>query len=211
MFDLLSAVFMVIVLLVSVMIHEIAHGAAAASQGDLTAKYAGRLSLNPLKHLDPIGSFLLPLILYVISRGTFVFGYAKPVPINPYNFRDRKYGEAKVAAAGAAANIALAVVFGLLLRFWPAVSNPVSAAFYALCQVVVVVNLVLAVFNLIPIPPLDGSRILFTFLPKSQEDFKIFLQQYGFWIMLLIFYFFSDIIDPIIEFLYYLIVGAPLV
>ena len=211
MFDLLSAVFMVIVLVISVMIHEIAHGAAAASQGDLTAKYAGRLSFNPLKHLDPIGSFVLPLALYLISQGTFVFGYAKPVPINPYNFRDRKYGEAKVAAAGAAANIALAVVFGVLLRFWPEVSNLVSAGFYTLCQVVVVVNLVLAVFNLIPIPPLDGSRILFTFLPKSQEDFKIFLQQYGFWILLLIFYFFSGIIDPIIEFLYRLIVGAPLV
>jgi Zn-dependent protease len=211
MFDLLSVVFMVIVLVISVMIHEIAHGAAAASQGDMTAKYAGRLSLNPLKHLDPIGSFVLPLALYLISGGAFVFGYAKPVPINPYNFRDRKYGEAKVAAAGAAANLALALVFGLLLRFWPSVSNPVSAGFYVLCQVVVVINLVLAVFNLIPIPPLDGSRILFTFLPKSQEDFKIFLQQYGFWILLLIFYFFSGIIDPIIQFLYRLVVGAPLV
>jgi len=133
------------------------------------------------------------------------------VPINPYNFRDRKYGEAKVAAAGAAANIALAIVFGLILRFWPAISNPISVGFYALCQVIVVVNLVLAVFNLIPIPPLDGSRILFTFLPSSQEDFKIFLQRYGFWILLLVFYFFSGIIDPIIEFLYQFIVGTPLI
>jgi len=211
MVDLLSAVFMVIVLIISIMIHEIAHGAAAAAQGDLTAKYAGRLSLNPLKHLDPIGSFILPLILYLISQGAFVFGYAKPVPINPYNFRDRKYGEAKVAVAGAAANIALAAVFGLLLRFWPAVSNPVSAGFYALCQVVVVVNLVLAVFNLIPIPPLDGSRILFTFLPKSQEDFKIFLQKYGFWILLLIIYFFRASLAPLLNFYIRLIVGAPLV
>ncbi len=210
MFD-ISIVFTIIVLIISVVIHEVAHGAAAASQGDMTARYAGRLSLNPFKHLDPVGSFILPLALYILTRGMFVFGYAKPVPVNPYNFRDRKYGEAKVAAAGAAANFALALVFGMLLRFWPAVSNPVSAGFYALCQVVVVVNLVLAVFNLIPIPPLDGSRILFAFLPKSQEDFKVFLQRYGFWFLLLVFYFFTGIIGPILEFFYRLIVGVPLV
>jgi len=96
MFNFISAVFMIIVLVISVMIHEIAHGAAAAAQGDLTAKYAGRLSFNPLKHLDPLGSFILPLLLYLISNGAFVFGYAKPVPINPYNFRDRNMAKPKL-------------------------------------------------------------------------------------------------------------------
>ena len=178
MFDLFSTIFTVLVLIISVVIHEVAHGAAAASQGDMTAKYAGRLTLNPLKHLDWVGSFFLPLALMMLGS-PLVFGWAKPVPINPYNFRDRKWGNIKVAAAGVAANFALAAVFGTILRFWPAVSNPVSSGFYALAQVVVVINLVLGVFNLLPIPPLDGSHILFAILPQSQNDFKIFLQRYG--------------------------------
>jgi len=199
------------VLIYSVVIHEIAHGAVANSLGDPTAKFSGRLSLNPLKHLDWFGSFLLPLFLFLATGGAFVFGYAKPVPVNPFNFRDQKYGQAKVAVAGAAANFALAVIFGLILRFWPAVSNPVGASLYAMAQEVVVINLILAVFNLIPIPPLDGSHILFTFLPRSQEDFKVFLQRYGFIFLLIIVFFLSGIISPIIDFLYRFLVGAPLV
>jgi len=140
-----------------------------------------------------------------------LFGWAKPVPVNPLNFRDKRWGDAKVAVAGAAANLALAVVFGLILRFWPEISNPFSAGFYALAQAVVVINLVLAIFNLIPIPPLDGSHILFALLPPSQADFKVFLQRYGFVFLLVLIFFLSGIMSPILEFLYRLIVGIPLV
>ncbi|MFA6376363.1 MAG: site-2 protease family protein [Candidatus Paceibacterota bacterium] len=211
MIDILYIVFSIIALIFSVVIHEVAHGAVANSLGDPTAKFAGRLTLNPMSHLDWFGSFVLPLLLFFGTNGSFVFGYAKPVPINPFNFRDQKYGQVKVALAGVAANFALALVFGTILRFWPEISNPVSAGFYGLAQGVVVINLVLAVFNLIPIPPLDGSHVLFAFLPRSQEDFKIFLQRYGFIFLFIIIYFLSSIIDPILQFLYRLIVGIPLV
>jgi Zn-dependent protease len=210
MADILILIFSVIVLIFSVVIHEVAHGAVANSLGDPTAKFAGRLTLNPLKHLDWMGSFFVPLTLLVLGS-PILFGWAKPVPINPFNFRDQKYGQVKVALAGVAANFALALVFGTILRFWPEISNPVSTGFYALAQEVVVINLILAVFNLIPIPPLDGSHVLFTFLPVSQEDFKIFLQRYGFIFLLIVIYFLSPIMDPILQFLYRLIVGVPLV
>jgi Zn-dependent protease len=210
MADILILIFSAIVLIFSVVIHEVAHGAVANSLGDPTAKFAGRLTLNPLKHLDWMGSFFVPLTLLVLGS-PILFGWAKPVPINPFNFRDQKYGQVKVALAGVAANFALALVFGTILRFWPEISNPLSTGFYALAQEVVVINLILAVFNLIPIPPLDGSHVLFTFLPASQEDFKIFLQRYGFIFLLVVIYFLSPIMDPVLQFLYRLIVGVPLV
>ena len=210
MADIIILIFSAIVLIFSVVIHEVAHGAVANSLGDPTAKFAGRLTLNPLKHLDWIGSFFVPLTLLVLGS-PILFGWAKPVPINPFNFRDQKYGQAKVALAGVAANFALALVFGTILRFWPEISNSVSTGFYALAQEIVVINLILAVFNLIPIPPLDGSHVLFTFLPASQDDFKIFLQRYGFIFLLILIYFLSPIMNPILQFLYRLIVGVPLV
>jgi len=178
--DITLIIFSIIVLIFSVVIHEIAHGAVANSQGDPTAKYAGRLSLNPLKHLDWFGSFIMPLLLYYATQGAFVFGYAKPVPINPFNFRDQKYGQIKVSLAGVGANFALALFFGIALRFLLTISIPGGTELYNLLAVIVWTNLLLAIFNLVPIPPLDGSHILFALLPASQEDFKIFLQKYGF-------------------------------
>jgi len=205
----IGIIFSIIILLLSVVIHEVAHGAVAYSLGDPTAKFAGRLTLNPLKHIDLFGSIIIPLVLY-LSHSPFLFGYAKPVPVNPFNFRDRKYGEAKVAAAGAAANLAIAVIFGVIMRFMPGDVSSAGVALYTMFEQIVLVNLILAVFNLVPLPPLDGSHILFSFLPPSQEEFKLFLQRYGIFFFLVFILFLSDIIFPIVAFLYKLIVGAPL-
>ena len=208
MLDITFVIFYVIVLIISVVLHEVAHGAAAAAEGDPTAKYAGRLTLNPFKHLDLFGSVIIPFIL-ALTAG-IGFGYAKPVPINPYNFRDKKFGMIKVAIAGVAANFALALFFGLLIRFWPDVSNPVSAMFLVMMGLIVRVNLWLMLFNLMPIPPLDGSHILFALLPPSQEEFKIFLQRYGLFFFLIFVFYFSGIISPIVDFLGWLITGQTL-
>ena len=150
MADFLVIAVKILAVLFSIVLHEVAHGAMAFSLGDNTAKNLGRLTLNPIKHLDFFGSFLLPVMLYVLSRGAFVFGYAKPVPYSPANLRDQKYGPAKVAAAGPLTNIAVAVLFGLILRLFSGfISSP---QFVEILQFVVFMNLVLAVFNLMPIP-----------------------------------------------------------
>lgn len=205
----LEVLFTIIVLLFSVIIHEVAHGSVANSLGDPTAKYAGRLTLNPLKHLDPVGSFLVPAFLYIITKGQFLFAWAKPVPVNPFNFKNKRAGEFWVGIAGVAANFTLALLFGLLLRFMPYYGiNPVI---YAMFQDIVLINLLLAVFNLVPLPPLDGSHVLFSLLPPSQAEFKLFLERWGLLLFLFFIFFLSDYIFPIIQVLYQLIVGAPLI
>ncbi len=204
-------IFLIIILIFSVVIHEVSHGAMAYYLGDPTAKYAGRLTLNPLKHLDPVGSVILPIFLIAMARltgGGIIFGWAKPVPINPYNFRDQKYGELKVSLAGPGANLTIAVFFGLLLRFLP-----LSFSFSGLVLMfsyIVYINLLLAIFNLLPIPPLDGSHILFTFLPPSMLKTKIFLQQFGFIILLFIIFFLFPWIIFIINVIFSLITGFSL-
>jgi len=199
--------FLIIILIFSIVIHEVSHGAAANYLGDPTAKYAGRLTLNPIKHLDPIGSVFLPLFLILI-RSPILFGWAKPVPINPYNFRDQKYGPAKSALAGPGANLFLALIFGLILRFFPALIN--IPGLYLMFSYIVFINLLLAIFNLLPIPPLDGSHILFTFLPQSLENLKIFLSQFGIFILFFVIFFLFEWIIAIINLLFTLIVGTPL-
>jgi Zn-dependent protease len=204
-------IFYFIILLFSVIIHELSHGYVAYSLGDPTAKYSGRLTLNPLKHLDVFGSIILPGLLLLASGGQGpIFGWAKPVPVNPYNFKDQKWGDVKVAFSGPASNIALALVFGLFLRFMPsdifAAAPGMSMMFYYVVQI----NIMLAVFNLLPIPPLDGSWILFKILPntKNIEKIKIFFQQYG--LMILIFLlFFGGLsgLGSIINYIIYLITG----
>jgi len=199
-------IFSLIVLLFSVIIHELAHGYVAFSLGDPTAKHEGRLTLNPLKHLDPFGSIILPLLLF-IAGSPFLFGWAKPVPVNPYNFKDQKYGEIKVSVAGPASNLLLAIFFGLILRFIPDIlilNNPgIAIAF----SYIVAINIWLAVFNLIPIPPLDGSWVLFSLLPMGLQNVKIFLKQYGIVILVLLILFGGALWSAITGVLFQLITG----
>lgn len=176
--DLLIA-FTLIIILFSIIIHEISHGYVAYYMGDPTAKLAGRLTLNPLSHLDPVGSVLLPLFL--AFSGLPIIGWAKPVPINPAYFRDRKYGELKVSLAGPLSNISIALIFGIITRFFP-----LPSGFIDIFSVIIFYNFALAIFNLIPIPPLDGSHVLFSLMPGIFNNFKFFLEQYGFIILVFI-------------------------
>lgn len=149
-------------LIMSIVLHEMSHGYMANWLGDPTARLQGRLSANPIVHIDPLGSVIIPLLLFFSSSG-FIFGWAKPVPYNPYNLSDQRYGEAKVAAAGPLMNIALAILFGMLIRLAPALG--LGSAFVEIASYIVFINLILAFFNMIPIPPLDGSKILTALLP----------------------------------------------
>lgn len=195
-----------VVFLFSVIIHELAHGYVAYSLGDPTAKYAGRLTVNPLKHLDPFGSVILPLLLFIL-HSPFLFGWAKPVPINPYNFRDKKYGEVKVSIAGPLSNFSLAIFFGLILRFIPYGIISANPGIEIALSYIVMINIWLAVFNLIPIPPLDGSWILFSFLPASARNVENFLRQYGVMILVLLILFGGSIWFSITSFIFQIITG----
>ncbi len=166
---------LIFALIISVIIHEMAHGYMANWLGDPTARLAGRLSANPLVHIDPMMSVILPAIL-ILSGSPFVFGAAKPVPYNPYNLRNQKWGEALVAVAGPLSNIALALIFAGLYRY-----VTFTPTFSTLCFNIVGLNLFLALFNMVPLPPLDGSKILPTILPWSlrikYERFRFAMEQ----------------------------------
>jgi Zn-dependent protease len=151
-----------IVLILSVIAHEVAHGYAANSLGDPTARLAGRLTLNPLPHIDLMGSVILPALL-VFTQSPILFGWAKPVPYNPYNLRSQRWGEALVAVAGSATNLSLAVLFGLIVRFGPSLGLTTGAL--SLAATISFINLFLGLFNLIPFPPLDGFTALRSALP----------------------------------------------
>lgn len=196
-------IFEIIVLVFSAIAHEYLHGWMAYRLGDSTAKDAGRLTMNPLAHLEWFGSFFLPLVM-VLTRMPFVFGWAKPVPYNPYNLRDRKYGDAKVAIAGPLANLIIALFFGLFLRFSPIF----NLTFSGLLWLIVYINLVLMVFNLVPIPPLDGSKILAVFLPADLRERYLSINRAGFVLVILLVMFFGSLIIPIVDFLARIIVGA---
>ncbi len=198
----LSILFFFIILIFSAIIHEYSHGWMADQLGDPTAKLSGRLTMNPIAHIDPIGSILVPIVLYIVSYGTFFFAWAKPVPFNPYNLKDPEKDAAKIALAGPVSNLAVAFIFGALVRILP-----VSELTYFF-SVIVYINILLAVFNLVPIPPLDGSKILFAAIPSSLNDFKVFLHKYGFFILLIFIVWGFDIIIPIIRFLFRAMSGS---
>ena len=170
-------------LLVAFPIHEFFHALVAYRLGDSTAKYAGRLSLNPIVHFDPVGGGLLAITLLL---GSFVFGWAKPTPVNPYNLRYGHRGEALVALAGPASNAVMAVAGALPLRFIIATQMSVPDLVVQVLYLFVYVNVILAIFNLIPIPPLDGARLLFGALdPRTVYRVRPVLEQYGFIILIL--------------------------
>jgi Zn-dependent protease len=196
--------FSIAILILSIIIHEVAHGYAALWQGDRTAEYQGRLTLNPAVHIDPVGSILVPFISY--SLGGFIFGWAKPVPYNLYNLRNGKVSEALVAAAGPISNLLLAGIFGTLIRFSGALGLP--DAFISIAALTVFINIILAVFNLVPIPPLDGSKILFAWLSWDSQ-IKQFLEKYGFFLVLFFALFLFKYIRPLTDALFSLFTGIP--
>lgn len=199
---LVSQIFFFIVITFSAVIHEYAHGWMADRLGDPTARLSGRLTINPLVHIDPVGTLLMPAVLYLISNGTFLFAFAKPVPINPFNLRNIRNGTAIVAFAGPASNFLLAIIFGILVRILPGTQ---LTLFFL---VIVYANIVLGVFNLVPIPPLDGSKVLFSILPSQFNDIKVFLEVYGWAILLFFALFFFRFLVPIINFLFNVITGS---
>jgi len=200
---LITTIFTLIILLLSIILHELAHGYVALSLGDSTAKDSGRLTLNPLNHLELFGSLLLPLFLFIITLGQGpIFGWAKPVPVNPYNFRDQKNGMLKVSLAGPSANFLIAILFGLIIRF-----IPLSLSLAQLLSIIVFYNFFWGLFNLIPIPPLDGSHILFSLLPKRFYGLKIFIEQYRMIFLLFFIFYGVDWLFPIALKLYTLLVG----
>uniref|UniRef100_A0A7C4XBT2 Site-2 protease family protein n=1 Tax=candidate division WOR-3 bacterium TaxID=2052148 RepID=A0A7C4XBT2_UNCW3 len=163
-------------ILLALTVHEYFHGLIAYKMGDPTAKFSGRLTLNPLKHLDPLGFFAFLL---------FRFGWAKPVPVNPYNFKNFRRGIIYTSLAGPLSNFLLAMILGIFIRFLSYSSIPkILIPFWVMLQFGVLYNLILCAFNLIPIPPLDGSKILFNILPHRYENIKFYLERYGFFLLI---------------------------
>jgi Zn-dependent protease len=177
-----SIILIAIFLLVAFPVHEFAHAAVAYMQGDATAKLLGRMTLNPIVHFDPMGGFMT---IITVLLGGFLFGWAKPTPINPANFRDRRNGEVIVSLAGPASNLLMAVLMAVVIRILIALQTPIPSLLGTALYLFVVFNIALAIFNLIPIPPLDGSALLYRFLsPRRAWQLRPILAQYGLFILI---------------------------
>lgn len=199
--DFISLLFYFVIIIPSAIIHEYAHGWMANQLGDPTARYAGRLTIDPRAHIDKWGTILLPLGLFILTGGRFMFAYAKPVPYNPYNLKDQKWGPVWVGLAGPLANFLLASAFALVYRLFPLTA---ASDFFA---IIVMANIALMVFNLLPIPPLDGAKLLYALLPSSAYKIRSFLDRYGFVILLFFVFFLFDLLQPIISALIYWLLG----
>ncbi|MDO8435337.1 MAG: site-2 protease family protein [bacterium] len=198
----LQIIFYIAILVMSAVIHEYMHGFVAFLLGDNTAQREGRLTLNPIAHVDMFGTILLPLALYFFSGGNFLFAYAKPVPFNPYNLKYPRWGPAMVGLAGPGINLLIAVVFGLAVRTLGA--TPIGEFF----AIITWTNIVLAVFNLVPIPPLDGSKLLYGIFLHANTRLVETLERYGTWLFILFIFFGFSYITPIMDWLFQLITGA---
>ena len=195
---------LVLILFFSIILHEVSHGFVAFLNGDTTAKDAGRLTLNPLPHIDPLGTILLPAMLILMKVGV-IFGWAKPVPFNPLNFRNRNFGTFTVAIAGPVTNIILAVLFAIAWRGMGADPATGRILYYATA-----INLFLAILNMIPIPPLDGSRAVGAFLPPNLQRAYYSLERWGFFILIALFFtgILQRIILPIYQALFSFLMGT---
>lgn len=193
-------VFPLAILLMSVVLHEVAHGYAARFYGDPTAEYAGRLTLNPIKHIDLVGSIIVPTLMYI--SGAPVFGWAKPVPYNPYNLKEGRWPETFVALAGPLTNIGIAILFSIFLRL-----PLLNQSAFNLVVMAVYINVLLAVFNLVPIPPLDGSRLLFAFFPEKVYKLRGFFDRYGLVLVLLFIFFAWQFIAPLVGAIFGILTG----
>ncbi|OGG91932.1 hypothetical protein A3H03_03535 [Candidatus Kuenenbacteria bacterium RIFCSPLOWO2_12_FULL_42_13] len=191
----------IIFIIMGAIIHEYSHGWMANELGDPTAKDLGRLTLNPIVHIDPMGSILLPLFAWFTTGGRFLFAYAKPVPYNPYNLRDKKWGPALVGVAGPASNVIIAALLGAVVRFLPA------SHFMEILTLGVWANVMLAVFNVVPIPPLDGSKILFALFPDSWRGIEHTFERYGIVLFIFFIFYFASALLPLMAFLFRLFTG----
>jgi Zn-dependent protease len=205
-FSPVQVIMILVVLLFSVILHEVAHGYTALRLGDPTARDAGRLTLNPIKHIDPFGTVVLPLLLH-LTHSPILIGWAKPVPVNPHLLREPNKAMMLVAASGPLTNITLAVLFALGLRNLPASTVP------RLVDVMVFscyINIILALFNLVPVPPLDGSKLLAGLLPVRLRESYLRLGRYGVFVVLPFIYLALKygVITTIVESIFYLLVRA---
>jgi Zn-dependent protease len=182
-------------ILIAITFHEVSHGYVAYRLGDPTAKLMGRLTLNPIAHIDPVGTIIMPIMLLIFTNGQFVFGYAKPVPINPSNFKDPKRDMAISAAAGPITNICLAILSLLIIKFIvipmsmllpESIGNMILKPLTLMFTSSIIFNVILAAFNLIPIPPLDGGRVLVGFLPHRQAVSYSKIEPFGFIIVIIL-------------------------
>lgn len=203
--DAVNSLFYIIILILSVVIHEVAHGYVAYRYGDMTAEMAGRLTMNPIKHIDMFGSVLIPGLLLISGAG-FVIGWAKPVPYNPDNFTNRKYGTIAVGFAGILANFAIAIIFGVLMRVLSGIGALSPDAVFII-STIVITNIVLGFFNLMPIPPLDGSRILAGIGGYKAERLVQNLERYGLVLALIFIFFVWPLLTPVIFHLFRFITG----
>src|SRR5262245_52475838 len=203
----LETVIIVAILIMSIVIHEVAHAWQARREGDYTADRLGRITLNPLRHIDPIGSVLLPLALW-IADAPMLFGWAKPVPVDPRNFRKYRAGDIRVSLAGIVSNLLLALLFTLLTALVVATTS--GGIPYRLGDVLrfgIGINLLLAFFNLIPIPPLDGSHVLYQLLPPRAAERYHQIGRYGFLLILALVFFMRPALNVLMTPVY-LLMGA---